>query len=202
LRYRYKTNQWIPYPIDLVFAFFANPHNLPGLMKKWQSVRLEEATIVPPPPRPVAPDPTHRVHTIAAGKGSFITFSFRPFPYSPLRMPWESNISQFVWNESFTDLAVRSPFQQWEHTHSFEVETRANAAGLLVQGTLVKDDLEYVPPGGEGKMGRFLHEQVIHSIMKGVFAERQRKLAQILPVVLGRIVPLADSAPPDESPLP
>ena len=132
MRCRYKTQQWIPYPIELVFAFFANPHNLPSLMMKWQSVKLEEATLVPPPPRPVAPDPANRVRTVATGKGSSITLSFRPLPYSPVRLPWESTISEFVWNEAFTDLAVRSPFQYWEHRHSFEVETRANATGVLV----------------------------------------------------------------------
>ncbi|MDR3735811.1 MAG: cyclase [Acidobacteriaceae bacterium] len=195
MRYRYKTQQWIPYPIELVFAFFANPHNLPSLMKKWQSMRLEEATIVPPPPRPIAPDPAYRVRTVAAGRGSSLTFSYRPFPYSPVRLPWESSITQFAWNESFTDLAVRSPFPYWEHLHSFEVETRANAAGILVQGTLAADDPTYTPPLNNSRMSRLLHDKVIHRIIHGVFQERQKKLAAILPVVLGRIIPLSNEPP-------
>ncbi|HEY0308645.1 MAG TPA: cyclase [Acidobacteriaceae bacterium] len=200
MRYRYKTTHWIPYPIELVFAFFANPHNLPSLMKKWQSMRLEEAMIAPPPPRPVAPDPVHRVHTVAAGTGSSITFSFRPIPFSPVRLPWESNISQFTWNESFADIAVRSPFKHWEHLHLFEVETRANAAGVLVQGTQVKDDITYVPPGGEGLMGRLLHDQVIHRMVHDLFKERQRKLAKILPTIMGRIIPISTQSSPGTAP--
>jgi ligand-binding SRPBCC domain-containing protein len=191
MRYRFKTQQWIPYPIELVFAYFANPHNLPGLTLNWQKFRLEEATIVPPPPRPLAPDPAHRLHTVAAGNGSSLTFSLRPFPYSPVRLPWESTITNFVWNESFADLAVHSPFHFWEHVHHFETETRANAAGVLVQGTLVKDDLEYSPPArGDGVLPGALQKYFIHPMVKRVFHERQAKLIKILPAVLGRIVPV------------
>jgi len=192
LRYRFKTQQWIPYPVELVFAFFANPHNLPTLMLDWQKLRLEEATIVPPPPRPVAPQPSHRLHTLAAGNGSAVTFSLRPLPLSPVRIPWESTITSFVWNESFADVAVRSPFRFWEHMHHFETETRANSAGVLVQGTLVKDDLEYSPPGTGFWSGK-LQTYYIHPMVKRIFRERHKKVIRILPAVLGRIVPLNDS---------
>jgi ligand-binding SRPBCC domain-containing protein len=196
LRYRFKTQQWIPYPVELVFAYFANPHNLPGLMMDWQKLRLEEAIIVPPPPRPLAPDPTHRLHTLAAGNGSIITFSFRPLPYSPVRLPWESAITSFEWNRSFADLANRSPFRYWEHLHLFETETRANAAGVLVQGTLVKDELEYSPPGaGDKGWSLLLQNSVVHPMVKRIFRERHKKLVTILPAVLGRIVPRDSSTP-------
>lgn len=198
MRYHFKTQQWIPYPIELVFAYFANPHNLPGLTLKWQQFRLEEATIVPPPPRPLAPDPSHRLNTVAAGNGSSITFSFRPLPYSPARLPWESKISHFVWNQSFADLMVRGPFYSWEHMHHFETETRANSSGVLVQGTLVKDDLEYSPPGkGNVLWSRALQTTFVHPMVKRIFRERQEKLITILPVVLGRIVPVPPTTPPE-----
>jgi hypothetical protein len=29
-----ETQQWVPYPVELVFAFFANPANLPHLMPR------------------------------------------------------------------------------------------------------------------------------------------------------------------------
>ena len=197
MRYRFKTQQWIPYPIELVFAYFANPHNLAGLTLDWQYFRLEEAMIVPPPPRPLAPEPSHRVQTVAAGNGSSITFSFRPLPYSPVRLPWECTISHFVWNHSFADLAVRSPFRYWEHLHLFETETRANAAGVLVQGTLVKDDLEYSPPGkGDVAWSSALQKYFVHPMVKRIFHERQEKVAKILPAVLGRIVPVSEPFTP------
>jgi len=160
-------------------------------MLNWQKMRLEEATIIPPPPRPLAPNPMHRLHTVAAGNGSSLTFSLRPLPLSPVRIPWEATITGFAWNESFADVAVRSPFRYWEHLHHFETETRANAAGVLVQGTLVKDDLEYSPPGaGNGFWSGTLQTRFIHPMVKRLFRERHEKTAKILPVVLGRIVPL------------
>lgn len=194
MRYRYKTQQWIPYPTELVFAFFANPSNLPMLMLNWQRPRLEEARIVPPPPRPVTPEPAHRLRSVAAGKDSVITLSFRPFPLSPVRMPWESVITNFVWNESFTDSAVRSPFHMWEHIHNFTSETRANTAGIPILGTVVKDEVDYVPRGGDEWLGRRLHNQIIHPMMKRVFNERQRKLMLVLPAILGSMVPAPSHA--------
>jgi ligand-binding SRPBCC domain-containing protein len=197
VRYRFKTQQWIPYPVELVFAYFANPHNLPGLMLNWQKCRLEEATIVPPPPRPLAADPSHRLHTVTAGNGSSLTFSLRPLPYSPVRVPWECKISHFVWNLSIADVAVRSPFRYWEHIQLFETETRANAAGVLVQGTLVKDEVEYSPPGkGDPAWSKALQTCFVHPMVKRIFNERHEKAAKILPVVLGRIVPLPETPKP------
>jgi len=192
LRYHFKTQQWIPYSVELVFAFFANPHNLPRLMLDWQKLQLEEATIIPPPPRPVALEPSHRLRTLAAGNGSALTFSFRPVPFSPIRVPWESTISNFAWNESFADVAVRSPFRFWEHLHLFEVETRANSAGVLVQGTLVKDDLEYSPPG-KGFWAGALQTHYIHPMVKRIFRARHKNLIKVLPGALGRIVPVNGS---------
>ncbi len=197
MRYRFKTEQWLPYPVELVFAYFANPYNLPGLSLGWQRFRLEEATIVPPPPRPLAPDPSHRLNTVAAGNGSSLTFSFRPMPFSPVRLPWECTITNFVWNESFADVAVRTPFPYWEHLHLFETETRANTAGVPVQGTLVKDDLEYSTPGqGDGAWPGRLQRLFIQPTLKRIFNERQQKILKILPVVLGRIVPADQQTAP------
>src|ERR1700710_2184838 len=99
----YQTEQWLPYPIELVFAFFANPENLPRLMPPWQKARIEEASFVPPPPLPGTPRPK----SIAAGTGTRLPLSFRPFPYSPIRVPWEAEISDFAWNNRFCDTQLR-----------------------------------------------------------------------------------------------
>ncbi len=123
-------------------------------MLDWQKLRLEEATIVPPPPRPLAPEPSHRLNTLAAGNGSRLTFSFRPLPYSPCACPGSapSQTSHGMSRSPTCRCAV--PFRYWEHMHLFEIETRANASGVLVQGTLVKDDLEYSPPERATVYGR------------------------------------------------
>ena len=85
MRYSYHSELWLPYPVELVFAFYANPENLPRLMPPWQKARIEEASFAPPPPRPVATDPSLRFSTIAAGAGTRIVLSIRPFPFCPVR---------------------------------------------------------------------------------------------------------------------
>ena len=41
MRQRFHTAQWVDFPREQVFAFFADPANLPPLMPKWQRARLE-----------------------------------------------------------------------------------------------------------------------------------------------------------------
>src|ERR1700753_299758 len=113
MRTTFQAEQCLPYPVELVFAFFANPENLPRLMPKWQAARIEEAHLYPPPVHPDGSQPGG----IAAGDGTRLTLSFHPFPGSPVRVSWEAAISQFVWNEQFCDTQVRGPFHFWHHCH-------------------------------------------------------------------------------------
>ena len=55
MRHHFNAEQWLPYPVELVFAFFSNPENLPRQMPTWQKARIEEATFAPPPPHPPGP---------------------------------------------------------------------------------------------------------------------------------------------------
>lgn len=89
MRFHFETRQWLPYSTELVFAFFANPENLPRLLPPWQKAQLEEATFRPPPPRP---ESAPHYPGIAAGDGTRLTLSFRPVPFSPVRVPWEAEI--------------------------------------------------------------------------------------------------------------
>ena len=65
---RFETSQWVAHPVELVFAFFANPTNLPHLMPRKLVTQIEDARIQPPPPRPVHPDPARRFLSVAAGE--------------------------------------------------------------------------------------------------------------------------------------
>ncbi len=177
MRHTYQTEQWLPYPVELVFAFFANPENLPRIMPKWQKARIEEARFAPPPPRPLAVDPALRFRSIAAGAGSGMTISFRPFPYSPLRVPWEASITDFMWNEYFCDeqQTGRGPFAYWRHCH--RVQSQAQGG---VSGTIVRDELEYEPPFGA--LGELAHGMVRHQI-ESIFAYRRQRVPEILSVM-------------------
>lgn len=175
MRHIFQAEQWLPYPVELVFAFFINPQNLPPLMPAWQKARIEEAVLVSPPPGPPS---RYKLRSVAAGVGSSITISFRPFPLSPLRIPWEATIVDFVWNESFCDAQEpkRGPFAYWRHCHRVAAAVRD---GVL--GTALTDDVEYEPPFGAA--GELAHSFVRRQI-KGIFNHRQRRVAEILARVL------------------
>jgi ligand-binding SRPBCC domain-containing protein len=169
------TSQWVPFPVELVFAFFANPGNLPHLMPKWQKAKVESSRVIPPPPRPLAPDPELRFQSPAAGEGSEMIISFRPLPGFPFRIGWLARITEFAWNDHFCDEQVKGPFASWKHCHRISAETREGVAG-----TLIYDEVEYtLPLGPLGAIGNALF---VRRQMEGTFAYRQQRLEQILPV--------------------
>jgi ligand-binding SRPBCC domain-containing protein len=107
-------------------------------MPKWQRARLDALLLVPPPPPEVGLDVSG-----GAGKDSRITLSFRPLPFSPLRMRWLALIDEFEWNTRFCDLQLSGPFRYWRHCHQVEAEERDGR-----QGTRVTDDVQYRLPFG------------------------------------------------------
>jgi ligand-binding SRPBCC domain-containing protein len=172
MHHTFHSEQWLPYPVDVVFTFFANPENLPRLMPPWQKARIEAASFVPPPPRPVSSQSIR----IAAGPGSHITLSFRPIPYFPLRLLWEAEIVEFVWNSHFADCQLRGPFAYWHHRHAIQQETQANTAGSLLQ-----DDIEYQPP--MGPLGEIANTFIAHQL-RSTFAYRKLRTTELLSKLL------------------
>jgi ligand-binding SRPBCC domain-containing protein len=170
----FETRQWVPFPVELVFAFFANPANLPHLMPPQQKTRVEDARIQPPPVRPVAQDPARRFLSVAAGVGTEVLISFVPTAWVPKRLSWMARITEFVWNSHFCDEQVRGPFTEFRHRHGIQAEMRDG-----VEGTLVADEIEYALPYGVlGQMGGLL----LRRALKRAFAHRQKRLPEILAV--------------------
>jgi ligand-binding SRPBCC domain-containing protein len=167
--------QWTPHPVELVFAFCANPANLPHLMPKSQRARIESSRLIPPPPRPVSPDPTLRFQSPAAGVDSEIALSFRPIPLLPFRLGWISLITEFVWNSHFVDIQVKGPFASWSHRHGITSETREGICGALIA-----DHVEYTLP--LGPMGTLAHTIYVRDQLEATFAHRQKRLEEILPI--------------------
>jgi len=176
MRHIFETEQWLPHPVEAVFSFFANPENLPRLLPGWQKARIEEATFSPPPPRPPAADPALRLRGIAAGQGTRITLSFRPFPLSPLRVPWEAEIAEFAWNDHFCDSQLRGPFAFWNHCHRVSVEGRGGVAG-----TLLHDRVEYEM--NFGVIGEFAHRLVVERQIGKIFAYRHQRTIELMPLM-------------------
>lgn len=172
----FHAEQWLPFPLELVFAFFANPENLPRLMPAWQKARIEEASFAPPPPRP--PD-TPRLPGIVAGAGTRMTISFRPFPFSPMRLPWDAEISEFAWNDHFCDIQHRGPFKSWRHCHRLSTKSRTNPDGSVQPGTLLVDQLEYALP--LGPLGSLANTLFVRYQIRSIFRYRQQRTADLLP---------------------
>jgi ligand-binding SRPBCC domain-containing protein len=169
------TSQWVPYPVELVFAFFANPGNLPHLAPKWQKARLESSRLIAPPPRPVAPDPALRYQSPAAGAGSELVVSFRTLHTLPIRLTWLARITEFAWNSHFCDEQLKGPFRSWKHRHGIIAETREG-----VNGTRIADEVEYSLPGGP--LGSLADALFVRRQMEATFAYRLKQVEEILPV--------------------
>lgn len=171
---RFETQQWVPFPIELVFAFFANPSNLPHLMPPALKSRIEDVRMQPPPPRPVAADPARRFRSIAAGAGSEILISFQPVRFVPQRLSWLARIAEFAWNDHFIDEQVHGPFKRFRHRHGVASESRDHE-----EGTLVTDSIEFELPGGG--LGA-LAGGVARGQLKKAFAYRQQRLLEVLSI--------------------
>ncbi|MBT9332943.1 SRPBCC family protein [Paracidobacterium acidisoli] len=172
-RYTWSTESWVPWPPALVFAFFANPQNLPLLSPPRQKMRIEEVKIVAPPPAPATADAMRGFHNVAAGVGSAITLSFRPSRISLKRTTWEARIAEFVWNQHLCDEQVRGPFAFWQHFHRVKEHAHQGA-----WGTLIIDQIAYELP--LGPIGSLAHALFVRRRIEQMFAYRQKRLAEIL----------------------
>jgi len=167
-----ETQQWVPFPVELVFAFFANPSNLPHLMPPKLETRIEDARVQPAPARPLHADPARRFRSVAAGVGSEILVSFYPIRWFPRRVSWTARITEFEWNSHFCDEQVRGPFTAFRHRHGIEASVQDGA-----EGTLVSDRVEFeLPFGMIGRLGGAL----VRRQLADSFAYRQKRLPEIL----------------------
>ncbi len=166
--YHAHFEQWLPVKLEKAFRFFADPNNLPLVMPPWMEVRVEEATIVPPPRQAIwdAAPPL-------AGVGSRLVASFRSVPFAPFRIRSEAKIVGFAMNEFFADEQGQGPFKSWHHRHEFAPETRDGTSG-----TRLRDLIEYEI--GFEPAGRIINLLFIAPQMRRTFAHRQRAVERLL----------------------
>jgi len=170
MAYQAQFEQWVPFPIEQVFLFFANPENLPRIMPPSTRTRINDLRLVPPEPRPETPLPAG---IELAGRSSEIVTSFSLLPNLPLRRRWISRITEFEWNHHFADIQVRGPFKSWHHRHELAAEVRND-----VQGTVVRDVVQYEI--GFGPLDGILQVLFVGPQMKATFAYRQQVLPELL----------------------
>jgi ligand-binding SRPBCC domain-containing protein len=159
--------QWVPFPLERVFAFFSNPENLPRIMPAASATKLIALHRTPPATQP--DNPSDKV----AGVGTTIVTSFRAFPPLPFRAQWIARITEFEWNHHFADVQDKGPFKSWHHRHEFISETRNE-----VIGTLVRDVIDYEV--GFSFLGALANTLFIRRQMENTFAQRQQTLPKLL----------------------
>jgi ligand-binding SRPBCC domain-containing protein len=113
-----KREQWLPAPIEDVFAFFSDAANLEAITPPWLRFRI------------VTPAPIEmRVGTLIEYR-----ISWRVVP-----IRWLTEIAEWSPSHRFVDTQVRGPYRLWHHTHTF---------APLDGGTLMNDIVRYALPMG------------------------------------------------------
>lgn len=83
-------------------------------------------------------------------------------------MTWEVEVSEFNPPYSFTDVAIKSPFKSWSHTHSF----------FQKEGTTyMQDSIECTLPFGF--IGK-LFESYVKKELETMFAYRHKAIVELL----------------------
>ena len=160
--------QWVPFPLECVFAFFSNPENLPRIMPAFSATKLLALNRVP------APDPPPGFsNEKAAGVGTTIVTSFRVIPFLPVRRKWIARVTEFEWNRYFADVQDEGPFKSWHHRHEFESAQRNGT-----EGTTIRDVIVYEV--GFGLAGTLVDTLFVRRQMESTFAQRQQILPELL----------------------
>jgi ligand-binding SRPBCC domain-containing protein len=116
--YMLDREQWVPRPIEEVFAFFSNAANLELLTPPWLKFH-----IVTPQPITMAP-------------GTLIEYRIH---WHFVRLRWVTEIVEWTPPTRFVDVELRGPYKLWYHTHSFTSERG---------GTTIRDQIRYALPLG------------------------------------------------------
>jgi ligand-binding SRPBCC domain-containing protein len=166
---RFEAEQWLTAPLQCVFAFFADPSNLPRIMPPGQAA-LVQLNLVPPPfTADVVPPDGEGM----AGVGTQIVLKFRAIPHLPMHERWTGVITGFSLSEYFIDTQKQGPFRSWRHTHFFEAKTINGR-----KGTLLRNAVEYEV--GFGVIGRILERLLFQRMLRTTFEYRKHAAERIL----------------------
>ena len=110
--------QWVPRPMQEVFPFFEDPHNLALITPPWLGFHLTDM----------------EPNVIRSGTRITYRLYWYGIPYL-----WRSLIAEWVPEERFVDTQIQGPYILWHHTHTFEP---------CQDGVLLHDRVHYRLPLG------------------------------------------------------
>lgn len=103
--YLLEREQWLPKPIDEVFAFFSRPENLQVITPPWLDFRMVKT-----------PETLHA--------GSLIRYRLR---WHRLPIRWTTEISEWSPPSGFVDREISGPYALWNHEHRFIAQNGGTA---------------------------------------------------------------------------
>ncbi len=165
-KHRLVTEMWIPRPIDEVWKWGTNPHNLAEISPPLFGVNLS---------------PEARTEK---GAQFDISFSLKSIP---LPIKWRVKISEVISEgpkRLFIDEMVSGPFSLWRHEHRFEsgisefqVADGNPSIKAKEPGTWIKDHVEYIPLGGV--FSDLANETFVKKQLENLFTYRRNKINKI-----------------------
>ncbi len=133
--HRLEREQFLSHPVEEVFAFFAEAHNLERITPPQLRFRV------------LTPGP------IELRRGSLIEYRLR---LHGLPLDWLTRIEEWDPYAGFVDSQLVGPYRLWHHTHSFEAREG---------GTLMRDLVRYsLPAWPIGELGRVLVRRELAAI--------------------------------------
>lgn len=171
MKSRFESEQWLEIAVEKVFAFFADPRNLPRIMPPAMDAKLLKIRLVSP--EAGSGSGGHAEGSVVAGAGSEMVLSFRLLPLLPFRGRWVARITECQINRFFADFQVKGPFKAWHHRHEFVPQARDG-----VSGTLIRDVVDYEV--GFGPLASLADRLFVRRRLHRTFAWRQKAVLELL----------------------
>ena len=143
-----EREQFFPQSVEEVFEPFSRAENLQAITPPWLHFRIISEL-------PIEMD-----------VGALIEYRLR-FHGVPVR--WRTEIEVWEPPHRFVDLALKSPFALWHHTHEFEA---------VEGGTLARDRVRYRV--GFGPLGEAAHGLVVARDLERIFDYRREAIHRLI----------------------
>ena len=149
--YRLNTQMFVALPIAEVFHFFSDASQLGRITPPWVNFKI--LTSLP----------------VEMKRGTLLDYKIR---LHGIPMRWRTEICEWEPCSRFADQQLKGPYQRWYHEHTFE---------SVDGGTLVKDNVHYIVPGGS-LVNRFFVQPDLarifrfrHDTLSQIFAEMAQR---------------------------